>query len=52
MEKDISGSSHWFDIAKGQVIQGLVARFKTKQRIYVVTIGPEFYELFMIVSLA
>ncbi len=41
MEKDIQGSSHWFDITKGQFIQGLIARDKYEQRIYVVTVTPE-----------
>ena len=35
---------HWFDLTKGQIIQGLVARFKQEQRVYVVTIEPEFEE--------
>lgn len=42
MEKDIQGNSHWFDITKGQFIQGLIARDKHEQRVYVVTITPEF----------
>lgn len=41
MEKDIQGNSHWFDITKGQFIQGLIARDKYEQRVYVVTIAPE-----------
>ncbi len=42
MEKDIQGNSHWFDLTKGQFIQGLIARDKYEQRVYVVTITPEF----------
>ena len=41
MEKDLEGQSHWFDLTKGQSIQGLIARDKYEQRIYVVTITPE-----------
>jgi hypothetical protein len=41
MEKDIEGNSHWFDLTKGQFIQGLIARDKHEQRVYVVTITPE-----------
>ena len=41
MEKDIQGSSHWFDLTKGQYIQGLIARDKYEQRVYIVTITPE-----------
>jgi hypothetical protein len=42
MEKDIEGNSHWFDITAGQFIQGLIARDQHEQRVYVVTITPEF----------
>jgi len=41
MEKDIEGSSHWFDLVEGQWIQGLLAHDGDQQRIYVVTIKPE-----------
>lgn len=41
MEKDIQGNSHWFDLTNGQFIQGLIARDKYEQRVYVVTITPE-----------
>jgi hypothetical protein len=41
MEKDHEGKSHWFDLVKGQWIQGLVAIEKQEQRLYVVTIEPE-----------
>ena len=44
MEKDIEGNSHWFDIMPGQCIQGLIARHQHEQRVYVVTITPEFDE--------
>ncbi len=40
MERDIEGNSHWYDITKGQWIQGLVARAGSEQRIYVVTVEP------------
>jgi hypothetical protein len=41
MEKDFEGQSHWYDLNKGQFIQGLLARNNNEQRIYVVTIEPE-----------
>jgi len=41
MEKDIEGHSHWFDLTRGQFIQGLIARNHHEQRIYVVTVTPE-----------
>lgn len=44
MEKDLEGQSHWFDLTKGLWMQGLIARIKHEQRIYVVTITPEMDE--------
>ncbi len=42
MEKDMEGTSHWYDLSPGQWIQGLVARDKHEQRVYVVTVEPDF----------
>ena len=41
MEKSHDGANHWFDLVKGQCLQGLVARNNHEQRVYVVTIEPE-----------
>ena len=41
MEKDLEGRSHWYDLTRGQWIQGLVARNGHEQRVYVVTVEPE-----------
>jgi len=41
MEKDLEGTSHWFDVTKGQWIQGLIAQQGEEVRLYVVTIHPE-----------
>jgi hypothetical protein len=41
MEKDFEGNSHWYDLNKGQFLQGLLARDNNEQRLYVVTIEPE-----------
>lgn len=41
MEKDIENRSHWYELTKGQWIQGLVARYNQEQRLYVVTVEPE-----------
>ncbi|HCC81456.1 MULTISPECIES: hypothetical protein [unclassified Methylophaga] len=41
MEKDLEGHSHWYDLQKGQYIQGLVARDGNEKRVYVVTLEPE-----------
>ncbi len=44
MEKDIEGTSHWYDITKGKYIQGLLSRDKYSHthRVYIVTIEPQF----------
>lgn len=41
MEKDLENNAHWYDLAKGQYIQGLVARHQHEQRLYVVLVMPE-----------
>ena len=41
MEKDIEGVSHWFELTKGQWIQGLVASYDRERRLYIVTVTPE-----------
>ena len=44
MEKDLEGHSHWYDLSRGQWIQGLVARYQQEHRVYVVTVEPELPE--------
>lgn len=44
MEKDLEGHSRWYDLTRGQWIQGLVARDRHERRLYVVTIEPELAE--------
>ena len=41
MEKDFEGNSHWHTLTKGQWVQGLIAKERYEQRVYVVTIEPE-----------
>ena len=41
MEKSHDRTNHWFDLIKGQCLQGLVAHNKHERRVYVVTIEPE-----------
>ncbi len=41
MEKDIEGSTRWYDLTKGKYVQGLIAREGSEQRVYVVTVEPE-----------
>lgn len=40
MEKNFEGNGAWYPLVKGQCIQGLVARYDSELRIYVVTITP------------
>ena len=40
MERDIEGRKHWYELTKGQWIQGLIARDGHEQRLYIVTIEP------------
>jgi len=41
MEKDLEGHGRWYDLTRGQWVQGLVAREGYERRVYVVTIEPE-----------
>ena len=41
MEKDYKKNSHWYQVVKGQAIQGLLARDGDEIRVYVVTVTPE-----------
>lgn len=41
MEQDIEGRQHWYELTRGQWIQGLVARSRHERRLYVVTVEPE-----------
>lgn len=40
MEKDAAGRAHWYPLAPGRWIQGLVATRGEERRVYVVTIVP------------
>jgi hypothetical protein len=41
MEKNFEGHNHWYDLTRGQWIQGLVALHGHECRVYVVTVEPE-----------
>jgi len=41
MVKDFEGNSHWYDLTRGQYLQGLLASEGSEQRVYIVTIEPE-----------
>jgi hypothetical protein len=44
MEPDIEGHARWYDLTRGQWIQGLVAREGSERRVYVVVGEPELAE--------
>ncbi len=41
MENDLEGRQRWYDLTRGQWVQGLVARGRHERRVYVVTLIPE-----------
>jgi hypothetical protein len=41
MEKNFEGKTCWYEITKGQTIQGLLAHEQNEYRLYIVTIDPE-----------
>lgn len=41
MEKNFEGKACWYEVTKGQCIQGLLAKEQQEYRIYIVTIDPE-----------
>ena len=45
MKTDYEGKVHWYDIAKSQYVQGLLARCDEEYRVYVVTIVPELLDV-------
>ena len=44
MVLDIEGHPHWHDLTNGKYLQGLVARHKYEQRVYVVTIEADLID--------
>ncbi len=45
MKTDYEGRTHWYDVAKGQWVQGLVAREENEYRVYIVTITPALLDV-------
>lgn len=41
MEKDFEGKACWYEVTKGKLIQGLLAKNENDYRVYIVTIDPE-----------
>lgn len=45
METDYEGRVHWYEVTKGQYIQGLLAQSENEYRVYIVTIVPELLDI-------
>jgi len=45
MQTDFEGHIHWYEVTKGQYIQGLLANHEDEYRVYVVTIIPELLDI-------
>lgn len=44
MENDLEGHPHWYDLNKGQYIQGMLARDNNEHRLYIVIIEPDLQD--------
>lgn len=45
MKTDFEGHVHWYEVSKGQYIQGLLAHEENEYRVYIVTIVPELLDI-------
>lgn len=45
MKTDFEGRTHWYEVTKGQFIQGLFVREGSECRVYIVTIVPELLDV-------
>lgn len=45
MQTDFEGRIHWYEVTKGQYIQGLIANNEDEYRVYIVTIIPELLDI-------
>lgn len=45
MKTDYEGKVHWYDMVKGQYVQGVLARCENEFRVYIVTIVPELLDV-------
>lgn len=45
MKTDYEGHVHWYDVTKGQCIQGLLAQEENVYRVYIVTIVPTLLDI-------
>ncbi len=45
MKTDFEGHAHWYEVTKGQWLQGLLAHEGDEYRVYIVTIVPELLDI-------
>lgn len=45
MQSDFEGRTHWYEVTRGQYIQGLLAHHENEYRVYIVTIIPELLDI-------
>lgn len=45
MKTDYEGHAHWYEVTKGQWMQGLMACEGSEYRVYIVTITPELLDV-------
>jgi hypothetical protein len=45
MKTDYEGRVHWYEVTRGQWIQGLLAHENNEYRVYIVTIIPELLDI-------
>jgi hypothetical protein len=45
MKTDYEGHTHWYEVTRGQWMQGLLTREKEEYRVYIVTIIPEMLDV-------
>lgn len=44
MEMDVAGKEQWFEVTKGNFVQGLLATFEMEKRVYVVSLDTSLEE--------
>jgi hypothetical protein len=45
MESDVSGKPHWFQVTAGQYLQGMLIKYKTDYRVYIVQLDCNSSEI-------
>lgn len=44
-ETDVTGREQWFEVTKGNFVQGLLATFENQKRVYIVTLDTSLEEV-------